>query len=289
MLENLTSPVPLWLLIILFIGIWYELNRKRNKENQVKNTDNYYSKLSQPIYKIPIQHKLKLSAYGKTYEESLQSFQEKKAQTDDTEKLWKEVGFEELDAAIIDHMRYYQQYLNRILAPSFIVELTDDKWGHLNTYDEPVDALCLKVFRYNQEVGRIEVQPDTIGNPWAADIEVRLNTPEFFEYSEIYQLFRCIAQTHYNDDEPNKHKLDNVIHDNLTKHLWNYHHGARTAKFEGGFNTYEAEPLQMTFTGTCDDYTRVISAFTEEGTDLFEAEIQWIKNRAERDGLILVN
>lgn len=289
MLENLTSPVPFWVLVLVCIGISYDLRRKKNKPDRVKNTDNYFITLNQPVYRKPNQHELKLSNYGDRYEEALQSFREKKAFLDETDQLWKEASYEERGAAILDHMRYYQQYLNKNLAPKFLVELTSENWGHLNTYDSPVEALCLKIFRANQEVGHIEVQPDIFATPFTVDIVVKLNLPEFFEYSEIHQLFHCIARTHYNDDEPNNQNLVSVLHENLIRHLWNNYHGASTAKLDDAFNAFESEALQMTFTGTCNHYTLFCSAFKDSEADLYEAEMNWIDGSAEMEGLKLIS
>ena len=62
-------------------------------------------------------------------------------------ELLKNLSFEERQAKEFLQFDFYQQYLNRGMDHSFIIERTNEMLSDLSTYDMPVIAICFKVYR----------------------------------------------------------------------------------------------------------------------------------------------
>lgn len=284
MFDGFFEPVPLWMILLLVIGAMYEIRRNKS---QMGSTPKRRSK-RKPIRSVvrrPKQNNFILKNYGRNFDQLLLTFNEKLSKHKTLQKAWNEATYDERDACSFHSYRFIQQFLNTRLAPTFLVELSNEKCGNLGAYDSPIDALCLKVYTNEEVVAEIELQPNSLDQPHQITIQAKIYQPEHFTYGTLSNFFKQVFFVNLKDDSSNYDIICSSVTESITSHLWNYHHGFSLALEEGTINYFGNEPLQLYCEGTGDHYHYFIDKLNKENVDPFKKEMDVIVRRMEIDGL----
>ena len=280
-IEWLFSPAPL---VFLFIAV-YILDRNMRKNNGASIKNNLFKRLNESVFVFPKQDRFDISIYGESLKNGSISYIQKKEQFKSNKELLKNLSFEERQAKEFLQFDFYQQYLNRGMDHSFIIERTNEMLSDLSTYDMPVIAICFKVYRGREDVGDIEVHLNAI-DKIDNYIEARLKHPEMFDYSTIYSFFYCLAATHFTSDQPLiEVSLKANIQNEISNYLWDRMHGEAQTWFDkaGCDNWHIGQPLKMTFEG---DFTRYFifrdHMLSNPDLSAFDQELEGIKFWMER-------
>ena len=286
MLDRLLEPVPLWLFLLMIALLALNL-RTRGAVAKAKHTD-FLNGDQAILVRFPNQYKLDLSKFSAALPEALKSYNQRLAVAESFEQAWEAADRNERRAATLERLRYIQQFLNIIMAPDWIFELTEEKWGLIGTIDEPYEAVCLNVFKGSEKVAVVEASPAFFKRAYATDVRVRLYRPEMYDADEVFHFFRSVAAIHFTDDQKHNISLENQIYRQMNAHLWNFHHGASIARSDNSLNIYENDCMDLTFTGSC-HYLQQWSTEWKIQEDIFEKEQSVIEHRAECDGLSMTH
>ena len=95
--------------------------------------------------------------------------------------------------------------------------------GSLNpSYDfSPYTAVTLLIYRGKTNVGRIEIEPQTLDDAPAATIHCSLEYAEMFNYEAAYSLLYKVGSIHLDDED--RYSAENLklrITQTLTQFLW---------------------------------------------------------------------
>ena len=278
MFENFFKPVEAWIIFLLFGLLAYQLNRKADKAGTQFKKDNLKTLLSKRVFKYPKQTKFDLSLYADQSRFSEKLLEAKNENGIITQKVWKGFSYSEKEGFILSEFEYIQQFLNCVNA-HFVVELTNQVHDTLGAYDGPQTAICLKIMRGNEKIGKIEISANLLEDLPTAVVKCKLNFPDMFDYEEVYGLFIKIASVHFDDKCPStKTDLNAQIHHELIKYTWNRMNSGAEAKYDG-IDWHEAEALQMTFEGNFQKISQFKNMVQQYGDDfdVFKREIDSIK------------
>jgi len=285
-IENLQNPVPSWLFFLLVVILVVSLNKKSDKPGtQVSKKENFKTKLSKLTYKMPSQKKFDISIYGKSTVDNYEAIREKLTTGLEDKTVWKEFSIGEQKALLLSHFEYIQQFLN-IVDENFIIEKNDDPYGDLTAFDSMYEAIKLDIFRGEERIGKIEVEPSLFRSEPQVALNCRLNYADMFEYQPLYNLFYRIASVHFDDENPSiEQKSEASINSKLTEYLWNRMNSKTHAEYDG-FDWHTLENLEMSFSGQFKAYSRFrkIVLDEENDVDVFEREYADIKNLMDHFG-----
>ena len=286
MLENLQAPVDAWVVFLLFIIVIIAINRKADKPGtQVSKKKNFKTQLAQRVYKMPKQEQFDISIYGEVTENAVASYKNKLVESDNLAGVWENFEFAEKEAFILKQFEFIQQYFN-CLDEKFIIERTNETMGTISGFDGPYTAIVLNIYRAEEKIGNIEVEPETFGDSPTAILRCKLRYAEMFQYESVYNLFKSVASVHFDEESPNiQQEFEVEITRRLTHYLWDRLNSDAEAEYDG-IDWHKFEALEMSFTGEFKAYSNYRKNILDrdDPLDVFKAEASSIKNLMEHYG-----
>lgn len=277
-----------WVVLILFGVVAYALSKKADKPGtQVSKKNNFQKQLSSRTYFMPEKRKLNLADYGRDLVGAVKSYNDKLTEDGSFKNGWKDLTMTEREAYVISHFDIVQQYINSI-NEDFIVELTDETVGSLDDYsDSPYTAVVLQIYRGQEDIGQIEIEPQIFDDCPMATVRCRLKYAEMFNYDSVYPLFYKVASIHLDQDDPDgARNLQLQITQTLTKYLWDRLNSTAEADYDGN-HWHKFEDLNMEFKGQFKKLKEFRNIFKDDpaNLDAFEHETQSIKNLMDHFGM----
>ena len=199
--------------------------------------------------------------------------------------------FSELTAselAIAERCKFLQQYLNIRLYNLWTVELTDNQYGTLKTYDRPDKAMRYKVWHGDCQVARIEVKLDGCGWEECNHVEIvaSLDWAGCFNAHQVKHFFWAIASVHENIFSfENEEVLDaqKMIRDAMHDALWDAFANKKTSEMDNMPADFEIEPIEIGFYGDFAQYDTMIKYWQSKDRNIFQLERDMIEKSNLRD------
>ena len=196
--------------------------------------------------------------------------------------------FSASELAIAEKCKFLQQYLNIRLFELWTVEMQENHYGTLRTYDMPDRALRYQVWHGDCRVARIELK---LGNwNWekynSIEIVASLDWAGCFDADQVRNFFLAIASVHddiFDLDHETKLDAKGLIQNAMTDALWNAFANKKFDELQNMRGNSEIDAIELSFEGDFGGYTRSIEYWKSQDINIFQLEKDRIQKSNERD------
>jgi hypothetical protein len=178
-------------------------------------------------------------------------------------------------------LQYFQQFINTNIFSQVNIELNELGWGSINNIG-PYEALKYNIYCAGLQIGRIEIYFSN------HQIAVELFQPEFLKPADVYSIIFTCGSAHYPPEPKEAGRLfQHEVGTSLINHLLE----VRNRDFKSSIYGWEHSSTSLTvkFNGKLLGYDAYCKDVARNGKNPFEIELGEIKNRAQREGYIVLD
>ena len=197
-------------------------------------------------------------------------------------------NFSASELSIAEKCKFFQQYLNIRLYNLWTVELTENTFGTLRTYDMPDKAMKYQVWHGDCRVARIEIKLDNWNWEEYNDIEIvaSLDWAGCFDAREVKNFFLTIASVHENIFDLNREEvLDarDMIQNAMNDALWDAIANKKTSEMDNMPADLEVDGIELSFQVDFGRYAKIIEHWKSKDINIFQLERDKIEKSNERE------